>query len=85
MTHGAIAHFITEDWDVDDPMTGTAYKNCEVREFVFTEGSTAEDAHFVETEASVKNRPPNQHEDDEHVLDELETAVHGGHAHASGV
>ena len=30
VTHGAFAHFLTEDWDVDDPMTGTAYKNCEL-------------------------------------------------------
>ena len=28
MTHGAFAHFLTEDWDVEDPMLGTAYKNC---------------------------------------------------------
>lgn len=27
VTHGAFAHFLTEDWDVDDPMIGTAYKN----------------------------------------------------------
>jgi hypothetical protein len=28
VTHGAFAHFLTEDWDVEDPMLGTAYKNC---------------------------------------------------------
>jgi hypothetical protein len=28
VTHGAIAHFLTEDWDVEDPMLGTAYLNC---------------------------------------------------------
>jgi hypothetical protein len=28
VTHGAFAHFLTEDWDVADPMTGTAWKNC---------------------------------------------------------
>jgi hypothetical protein len=28
VTHGAFAHFLTEDWDVEDPMVGTAYKNC---------------------------------------------------------
>ncbi|KAF2689834.1 phosphoglycerate mutase-like protein [Lentithecium fluviatile CBS 122367] len=40
VTHGAIAHFITEDWAVADPMLGTTYRNCEVREFRFGEGST---------------------------------------------
>lgn len=28
VTHGAFAHFLTEDWDVEDPMTGTAWLNC---------------------------------------------------------
>lgn len=28
VTHGAFAHFLTEDWDVEDPMIGTAYNNC---------------------------------------------------------
>jgi hypothetical protein len=28
VTHGAFAHFLTEDWDVEDPMIGTAYRNC---------------------------------------------------------
>ena len=28
VTHGAFAHFLTEDWDVEDPMLGTAFKNC---------------------------------------------------------
>lgn len=28
VTHGAFAHFLTEDWDVADPMTGTAWLNC---------------------------------------------------------
>ena len=28
VTHGAFAHFLTEDWEVEDPMVGTAWKNC---------------------------------------------------------
>ena len=28
VTHGAFAHFLTEDWNVEDPMTGTAWLNC---------------------------------------------------------
>lgn len=76
VTHGAISHFITEDWDVDDPMTGTAYYNCEVRDFVFTEGSTAEDAHLAETKESLEKRKGGR-ENDPHVIDELETVVNG--------
>ena len=37
-------------------MIGSAYKNCDVRQFTFTEGSRAEDAHITETEWSRKNR-----------------------------
>jgi hypothetical protein len=30
VTHGAFAHFLTEDWEVEDPMLGTAWKNCQL-------------------------------------------------------
>ncbi|KAH3939205.1 hypothetical protein HBI25_194960 [Parastagonospora nodorum] len=73
VTHGAIAHFLTEDWDVEDPMIGTAYKNCEHREFVFTSDSTSADAHVEETERSRARRGPNGPESDPHVLDEMKT------------
>ncbi|KAH9874828.1 hypothetical protein IAQ61_004018 [Plenodomus lingam] len=76
VTHGAFAHFLTEDWDVEDPMTGTAYKNCEHREFVFTDSSTAEDAHVIEILESRTRRGVKGAEDDPHVLQELETIVH---------
>ncbi|KAF1967090.1 phosphoglycerate mutase-like protein [Bimuria novae-zelandiae CBS 107.79] len=58
VTHGAIAHFLTEDWEVEDPMLGTNWSNCEVREFVFSETSKEGDAHLVEVEESRKRRPP---------------------------
>jgi broad specificity phosphatase PhoE len=74
VTHGAIAHFITEDWDVGDPMTETAYRNCEVREFGFTAGSTGQDAHLEELEESKKTRKGGE-EEDEHVMAELEGVV----------
>ncbi|KAL6712180.1 hypothetical protein ACN47E_000057 [Coniothyrium glycines] len=80
VTHGAFAHFLTEDWDVDDPMTGTAYKNCEHREFVFTAESTAEDAHVLETNESRTSRGVKQVEDDPHVLDELQGLESNGSA-----
>ncbi|KAF2844820.1 phosphoglycerate mutase family protein-like protein [Plenodomus tracheiphilus IPT5] len=75
VTHGAFAHFLTEDWDVEDPMTGTAYKNCEHRQFVFTDSSTAEDAHVMETPESRTKRGVKEVEDDPHVLQELKTVV----------
>ncbi|EOA91620.1 hypothetical protein ACJQWK_03690 [Exserohilum turcicum] len=76
VTHGAFAHFLTEDWDVEDPMLGTAYKNCEHRVFVFTPESTAEKAHVEETWESRRSRAPQQVETDPHVVEEfLETAA----------
>lgn len=79
---------MTEDWNVDDPMIGTAYKNCsspvsttvfqltlsgEHREFVFTSESTAEDAHVLETDGSRARRGWKEPESDPHVLDEMKT------------
>lgn len=52
-------------------MTGTAYKNCEHREFAFTPESTPEDAHVQETAESRKSRGAKQPENDPHVLEEL--------------
>jgi hypothetical protein len=74
VTHGAIAHFITEDWDVSDPMTETAYRNCEVREFRFTEASTEEDARLEELEESKEGRVGGEREE-RHVVEEIEGAV----------
>ncbi|KAF1352635.1 phosphoglycerate mutase family protein-like protein [Lizonia empirigonia] len=73
VTHGAFTHFLTEDWDVEDPMTGTAWLNCEHRIFEFTPDSTAADAHLEETEASRSSRGLEEREVDPHVLEELRT------------
>jgi hypothetical protein len=58
VSHGAIAHFITEDWQIADPMLGTNWSNCEVRDFTFSAESKDGDAHLVETEESLGRRPP---------------------------
>ncbi|KAJ8119099.1 hypothetical protein OPT61_g65 [Boeremia exigua] len=71
VTHGAFAHFLAEDWDVEDPMTGTAWLNCEHRIFDFTPDSTATDAHLQETEESRSSRGAEEREHDPHVLEEL--------------
>jgi len=55
-------------------MTETAYKNCEVREFRFAEGSTKTDAHLEELEESKKIRAGGE-EEDEHVVAELKGAI----------
>ena len=89
VTHGAFAHFLTEDWDVEDPMTGTAWLNCrsrpptpaahgltcsgEHRIFDFTSGSTSADAHLEETHESKSSRGFEEKEMDPHVLEELRT------------
>jgi hypothetical protein len=75
-THGAFLHFITEDWSIENPMNSTAWLNCEHRVFEFTEGSTPEDAHLVETEESAQARGVGQLEDDPHVLADLEGTAH---------
>ncbi|CAA9956720.1 Phosphoglycerate mutase family protein [Pyrenophora teres f. maculata] len=75
VTHGAFAHFLTEDWDVEDPMLGTAFKNCEHRVYVFSPGSTAEEAHVEETWESRRKRGGPELEKDPHVVEEfLQTA-----------
>ncbi|KAF2706222.1 phosphoglycerate mutase-like protein [Pleomassaria siparia CBS 279.74] len=76
VTHGAFLHFLTEDWDVSDPMTsnlfaGTAYNNCELRVFEFTPESTSSGARIVETAESKQSRGQDQPETDPHVLDDL--------------
>jgi hypothetical protein len=95
VTHGAIAHFLSEDFmDVEDPMIGTAYKNCsstpwlfeafelieigEYRAFDFTAASTAEDAHVAETPTSRARRGPTGPEPDPHVLEEIKTVQNEG-------
>jgi broad specificity phosphatase PhoE len=56
VTHGAFLHYFTEDWEGFHPSIGSAYYNCEVREFTFTQDSKDGDAHIRETEASRSKR-----------------------------
>jgi broad specificity phosphatase PhoE len=56
VTHGAFLHYFTEDWEGFHPSLGSAYRNCEVREFTFTPASKQGDAHIKETAASRKTR-----------------------------
>ncbi|KAF2468576.1 phosphoglycerate mutase-like protein [Lindgomyces ingoldianus] len=71
VTHGAFLHYLTEDWTGDDPVRGTAYLNCEVRQFNFTPSSSKYEAHIVEAAESKKSRGASHPEDDPHVLEEL--------------
>jgi hypothetical protein len=84
VSHGAIAHFLTEDWQVSDPMLGTNWSNCEVRDYVFSAASKDGDAHLEETEESKTKRPPYEGptweapwkevrsgDKDEHVVEEV--------------
>ncbi|PSN73476.1 PGAM-domain-containing protein [Corynespora cassiicola Philippines] len=73
VTHGAFAHFLTEDCDGADPMIGTAYINCEMRYFEFTPESKAEDAHFTETAESRASRGAQLKlkDEDPHIVEEL--------------
>lgn len=56
-------------------MITTAYLNCEVRQFLFTPGSTAENAHIEETANSKITRGANKKEEDLHVPEELKTVT----------
>jgi len=55
---------------------GTAYLNCEVREFEFTQSSNEQDAHVIETEKSKTKRGPGHTEDDAVVLEEMKAVKH---------
>ncbi|KAJ5541087.1 hypothetical protein N7494_006163 [Penicillium frequentans] len=48
VTHGAFLHYLTEDWSLYDRQRGTAYRNCEYRQFTFTDESTESEAHLLE-------------------------------------
>lgn len=60
---------------VDDMMLicslGTAYLNCEVRQFKFTSNSTAEDAHVEEKAESRKTRGARETEKDANIIEEV--------------
>jgi hypothetical protein len=58
-------------------MLGTAYNNCEIRQFVFTKQSNKDDAHVTETSESMKSRGANEEENDPHVVDELKGVSNG--------
>ncbi|CZT49027.1 uncharacterized protein RSE6_09808 [Rhynchosporium secalis] len=71
VTHGTFLHYLTEDWTGDDPKRGTAYLNCEVRQFSFAHGSDVKKAHIVETEGGKKLRRSNTTETDSSILAEV--------------
>lgn len=77
VSHGAFLHYFSEDWTFFDGAKGTAYENCEFREFKWTEGSSESDAHLLEVGgAKVKmGRPAGVHA---HVLEGIEM-VEGVH------
>lgn len=56
VTHGAFLHYFTQSWDGISPDRGSAYKNCEVRQFTFSEESSVEKAELVETAWSRERR-----------------------------
>ncbi|KAH7119886.1 phosphoglycerate mutase family protein [Dendryphion nanum] len=71
VTHGAFLHYLTEDWTGDDPSRGTAYLNCEVRQFKFTTGSSVKEAHLEETTESRLTRGARETEKDANVIEEI--------------
>lgn len=48
VSHGAFLHYFSEDWTFFDGAKGTAYENCEYRQFTFTEQSNEKEAHLIE-------------------------------------
>jgi broad specificity phosphatase PhoE len=80
VTHGAIAHFLTEDWDVEDPMLGTAYLNCwctssrlALSQLTLLRRTPRVRLHArVDCDGCARNRGPRQPESDPHVVEELQ-------------
>ncbi|KAI5266523.1 PGAM-domain-containing protein [Aureobasidium subglaciale] len=48
VSHGGFLHALTEDWSGFNAGMGTGWKNCEIREFVFTDKSTSSSAHVIQ-------------------------------------
>ncbi|KAI5205048.1 PGAM-domain-containing protein [Aureobasidium subglaciale] len=48
VSHGGFLHALTEDWSGFNAGLGTGWKNCEIREFVFTDKSTPSSAHVMQ-------------------------------------
>ncbi|EHY57932.1 hypothetical protein ABEF92_001703 [Exophiala dermatitidis] len=62
VTHGGFLHYLTNDWEDADNLSGTGWQNCEARTYVF-ENDFADDAdgdaYFVETMESRTKRGKN--------------------------
>ncbi|EXJ89298.1 hypothetical protein A1O3_02364 [Capronia epimyces CBS 606.96] len=63
VSHGSFLHFLTNDWEDADKLTGTAWENCEHRTYEFEDGLVTDadadvdpDAYFVETRDSRARR-----------------------------
>ncbi|KPI45829.1 uncharacterized protein AB675_388 [Cyphellophora attinorum] len=56
VTHGAFLHYFTQSWEGISAERGSAFKNCEWREYNFSDDSSSEAARIVETDASRKRR-----------------------------
>lgn len=58
-------------------MLETSFKNCEVRDFVFTADSTATSAHLDEIKESKERRSSRRGQVEEHVVAEVQGAMGG--------
>jgi broad specificity phosphatase PhoE len=61
VTHGAFLHFLTEDWENANVLSGTGWQNCEHRSYTFDhniadDGHGAANARLVETTESREKR-----------------------------
>ncbi|CAI7634610.1 unnamed protein product [Penicillium bialowiezense] len=71
VTHGGFLHYLMEDWATYDKSHSTGWRNCEWRQFEFTEDSNTREAHLIEVGNSQpkKDRAPGL---DAHVIQEIE-------------
>lgn len=59
VTHGGFLHYLTNDWEDADKLSGTAWENCEHRTYVFEDDFTADNddgAFVLETQESRARR-----------------------------
>lgn len=71
VTHGGFLHYLMEDWTTYDKAHSTGWRNCEWRQFEFTQDLNEADAHLTEVgnTQEKKERAPGL---DSHVIQEIE-------------
>ncbi|KAJ9639667.1 hypothetical protein H2204_003737 [Knufia peltigerae] len=74
VAHGGYLHYITDDWEEADRLSGTGWENCEFRTYTFESDFASdgdEDAFFTETVDSRRRRGKTEPQFDHHTQKRL--------------